>query len=147
MFGGFSRTFRVLMAIVRGLCIVTRNWLDQCVESGRWLDPRQYRCPRYASLKIGSPLLLFQGKRIYLGPSTNMENERITILIKEAGGSVSKSLTDVAQGRLDLVIFGVRWDAVEWAEKSKSNGNGSVVMSLKKMVAAKQVVTQKVCQL
>lgn len=143
----FSRTFRVLVAMVRGVCIVPRTWIQECSDCGKWVDPRQYRLPRYAHLKLGSPLTLFKRMRIYLGPTTHktcLPLDKMSQLIREAGGSVSKSVTDLAQDRADLVVFGVDSEAVEWTLTNEKSGAVQSVIALKKMIAEQKVVTHKV---
>lgn len=73
-----------------------------------------------------------------------MQNDRMALLIKEGGGTVTMRNIDITSGRVDYVVFGYSQDAVDWARKTKSP-HPSAVNQVRKMMANDLVITHEVC--
>lgn len=53
---------KVLYALVRGVPVVTRDWVYSSLDAPA--DPRLFRHPRYRTLKLGVPLTFLAHKQI-----------------------------------------------------------------------------------
>ena len=100
--GENRRTLKVLLAIAKGLWVVSFQWVVASVEEGKWLSPENYEVEKWfpgamnarkARHKGEAPLL--DGKMVFLnGKSMSVSQENLTELVEAAGGQVVNAFKD-----------------------------------------------------
>ena len=116
-FHHFRRTLRVLLAIARGVIILSEDWIYASISAGCWQPIQSYRHPKYMDMKlpyrlptltgqsvVPNPHLhtlshqdmimktpVFLNKRFYVLHSTSPSTHELALLITAAGGNCLQS--------------------------------------------------------
>lgn len=100
------RSLRVLFAMVRGLWILTEEWIYDSLCKGSWSDPAPYRHPRFGRHAAdGEPCKIFAGKSFLICHSADPSPALMRELIDLAGGEVSCSAGS-GDRDWDFLVFG-----------------------------------------
>jgi hypothetical protein len=99
----FSRTFRILFALARGLPIIKEEWIYDSLEKGYWLNPSDYRVERYnmIDLSLKNPL---QDYTFCVQRSSIPDTRDLITLITDAGGTVETDI--LSPEKIDFVVWG-----------------------------------------
>ena len=116
-----QRTMKYLVALTRGLWIVTTKWLKACLQRSVLVPEEEYQAlkdvkadsvachvPNTARLAHINRKLLFRDKQVLLYggyPSPNPNKTQLSSLISVAGGHVYETLSSVWASLLGLHLF------------------------------------------
>lgn len=109
--------FFYLLAIIRGIPIVSYDWLIECSSSGSWISPTLFRIPNSFESKRSE--YLFAGLTFYVGTNSYFSKKEVETLILECGGCV------VSVDACNYLIT----DEADFETRATSHRHGSRIVS------------------
>jgi hypothetical protein len=135
------RTVKVLFALVRGLPVVTKDWLYRSLD-GR-ADPLDFRHPRYSAHELGRPLAYLVDERVFVSPACDPAPTLCLKMVRDLGGSEAGDVCDAT------IVFagdvGTDVEAVEALLRTTTASRKAVCMeALVKLAAQTKLLRLKV---
>lgn len=99
------RSLRILLALARGIPIVTEEWFYTSLSCQEWMDPMPYLHARHSSQQtargLHKPQRIFLNTKFFVGYSTNPSQIFLETILSASGGSIADNLSSS-----DYLIFG-----------------------------------------
>ena len=99
------RSLRILLALARGIPIVTEEWFYTSLSCQEWMDPMPYLHARHSSQQtargLHKPQRIFLNTKFFVAYSSNPSQIFLETILSASGGSIADNLTSS-----DYLVFG-----------------------------------------
>jgi len=89
--GDSRRTMNVMKGLVRGLKIVSLQWVHDSLREGHWQNEDDYPVERFSARERKRTEKLFAGYDVYVSPKSPIPFRELSDLVERAGGHASTS--------------------------------------------------------
>lgn len=104
------RTQRMLLGLVKGIPIVTIQWVYACLEASDWVSTASFLHPINAHRK-DSPSKLFKAETFLIGASFDISPDILVTMVENTGARVTEDIN-----KASALLFGCQDDADVWMD-------------------------------